>query len=254
MARGAWLSVGAPQFVPVGEEWGVVGGGSLVMGIVLGGATPQAKGHQIVQRPREVVAAVLLHRNVDVEDHEAPRRQAVAAQQDGVNGGPESHTEQLPAGQVLGDEAKRLVVLVVDGVESAVEPRHLMVQQVPHVVLEVKEHHATQDAQEEAEQSGRLAGQWGGRPPQPLGHSCGEDVQDVVVSGQTKGGPDVAPGDVSARVELVVVETRPGGCQHVQRRVEADQDEVGANGEHRREMRAPQELVVILVEVIPKRL
>lgn len=254
MARGAWLTVGAPYFVPVGEEWGVVGGGSLVVGIVLGGATPQAKGHQIVQRPREVVAAVLLHRNVDVEDHEAPSCQAVAAQQDGVDRGPESHAEQLPAGQVLGDEAKRLVVLVVDGVEGAIEPRHLVVQQVPHVVLEVKEHHAAQDAQQEAEQRGRLARQRGGRPPQPLGHSGGEDVQEVVVGGQAQGGPDVGPADVSARVELVVVETRPGGCQHIQRRVEADQDEVGANGEHRREMRAPQELVVIPVEAIPKRL
>lgn len=90
--------MGAPQFVPVGEEWGVVSGGSLVVRIVLGGATPQAKGYQIVQCPREVIAAVLLHGNVDVEDHEAPRRQAVAAQQDGVDCGPESHAEQLPAG------------------------------------------------------------------------------------------------------------------------------------------------------------
>lgn len=254
MARGGWRAVGAPQHVPVGEERGVVGAGSLVVGIVLGGAAPQAKGHQIVQRPGEVVAAVLLHRNVDVEDHEAPRRQAVAPQQDGVDGGPESHAEQLPAGQVLGDEAERLVVLVVDGVEGAVQPRHLVVQQVPHVVLEVKEHHAAQDAQEEAQQRGRLAGQRGGRPPQPLGHGRGEDVQQVVAGGQTQGGPDVGPGDVPARVELVAVEARPGGRQQVQRRVEADQEEVGGDGEHRREVRAPQEVVVIPVEVIPKRL
>lgn len=100
--------------------------------------------------PREDIATVLLHRNVDVEHHEAPRRQAVALEQDGVHGGPKSHTEELPAREVLRDQAEGLVVLVVDGVEGAVQPRDLMMQQVPQVILEVKEHHAAQDAQDEA--------------------------------------------------------------------------------------------------------
>lgn len=112
--------MGAPQPVPVREVRGKVGAWSLMVSVVFGGTAPQAKRHQIMHGPREDIAAVLLHRNVDVKDHEAPRGQAVALEQDGVYCGPKSHTEELPARKVLGDEAESLVVLVVDGVECAV--------------------------------------------------------------------------------------------------------------------------------------
>lgn len=112
--------MGAPQPVPVREVRGKVGARSLMVSVVLGGTAPQAKGHQIMQGPREDIAAVLLHGDVDVKDHEAPCGQAVALEQDGVYRGPKSHAEELPAGKVLGDEAESLVVLVVDGVECAI--------------------------------------------------------------------------------------------------------------------------------------
>lgn len=155
---GAWHHVGAPQPVPVREVWGKVGARPLMMSVMFGGAAPQAKGHQVMHGPWEDIATVLLHRNVDVEDHEAPRGQAVALEQDGVHCGPKSHTEEFPAREVLCDQTEGLVVLVVNGMEGAVQPRNLMMQQVPQVILEVEEHHAAQDAQNKAQERGRLTG------------------------------------------------------------------------------------------------
>lgn len=76
--------MGAPQPVPVREEWGKVSAGPLVVSIMLWWTTPEAKGHQVMQGPREVVAGVVLSGNVDVEDHEGPCCEAVALEQDGV--------------------------------------------------------------------------------------------------------------------------------------------------------------------------
>lgn len=225
-----------------------------MVSVVLGGAAPQAKGHQVMQGPGEDVAAVLLHGNVDVEDHEAPGGQAVALEQDGVHRGPKPHAEELPAGEVLGDEAEGLVVLVVDGVERAVQPRYLVMQQVPEVILEVKEHHAAQDAQDEAQEWGRLTRQQGGRPPEPLRHRSREDVQHVVVDGDGQGGPDVGPGDGPVWVEPAAVDAGPGGGQQVQDGVDPNQDEVGADRENGREGGTSQEVVVVQQEVVPNRL
>lgn len=93
MAGGAWHSVGAPQPVPVREEWSEVSAGPLVVSVVLGCTTPQAKGHQVMQGPWEVIAAVLLNGNVHVEDHEAPCCEAVALEQDGVYCSPKSQAK-----------------------------------------------------------------------------------------------------------------------------------------------------------------
>lgn len=114
--------VGPPQPVPVGEERGKVCPRHLVVSVMFGGSAPQAEGYQAVQRPGEVVATVVLSGHTDGEHHEAPGGQAVALQQEGVHGGPESHTDQLPCGQVLGDQAEGLKVLVVHGVEGTVQP------------------------------------------------------------------------------------------------------------------------------------
>lgn len=127
-------------------------------------------------------------------------------------------------------------------------------QQVPHVVLEVKEHHAAQDAQDKAQERGCLTRQQGGWPPQPLRHCGGEDVQHVVVDGDGQSGPDVGPGDGPVWVEPVAVDAGPAGSQQVQDGVDPHQDEVGADRENGREGRASQEVVVVLQEVVPERL
>lgn len=244
--------MGAPQPVPVREVRGKVGAWPLMVSVVLRGTAPQAKGHQVMHGPGKDIAAVLLHRNVDVKDHEAPRRQAVALEQDGVHCGPKSYAEEFPARQVLGDEAESLVVLVVDGVESAVQPRYLVMQQVPQVILKVKKHRAAQDAQDKAQECGRLARQQGGRPPEPLRHCSGEDVQHVVVDGDGQSRPDVGPGDGPVWVEPVAVDAGPGGSQQVQDGVDPNQEEVGADGENGRKGRASQKVLVVLQEVVPE--
>lgn len=239
------------QPVPVRKEWGKVSARALVVNIVLGSSPPEAKGHQVVHGPGEVVAAVVLGGNVDVEDHEAPRREAVALQQDGVDGGPESHAEQLPAGQVLRDQAEGLVVLVVDGVEGAVQPGDPVVQEVPQVVLEIEDKHAAQDAQEEAPEGGGFRGQRSRWSPQPLRHCSGKNEEQVVVDGDAKSHPDVGPGDGLVRMQPITVDEWPRGSQQVQHGVETHQHKVGGDREHHGEERAPQKVMVVLVEVVP---
>lgn len=129
-----------------------------------------------------------------------------------------------------------------------------MMQKVPHIILEVKEHHAAQDPQEEAQECGCLTGQWGRCPPQPLGYCRRKDVHEMVVDGDTQGSPDVRPGDGSIRMEPVAVDAGPSGSQQVQSGVNANQEEVGEHREECREGRASQEVMVVLAEVVPKRL
>lgn len=169
----------------MGEKRGKVGPRSLVMSVMLGGPAPKAKGHQVVHSPGEVVATVVLSGDVNVKDHETPSCEAVAPQQDGVHRCPESHAEQLPARKVLGDQAEGLVVLVVDSVEGPVKPGNPVVQEVPQVVLEIKDDHTAQDAEKEAPKRGGLWRQRGWRPPQPLCNRRGEDEKQVVVDGDT---------------------------------------------------------------------
>lgn len=73
--------MGAPQLVPVAEKRRKVSGGPPVVGVMLWGAPPEAERHQVVHGPREVIAAVVLGGHVDVDDHEAPRGEAVTPQQ-----------------------------------------------------------------------------------------------------------------------------------------------------------------------------
>ncbi|KAK1803589.1 hypothetical protein P4O66_021005 [Electrophorus voltai] len=167
------------------------------------------KGHQAVQGPGEVITAVVLRRHPHVEDHEGPASETVAPQQHGIHRGPKPHAEELPGGQVLRDQAERLPVLVVDGMECAVEPADPVMQHMPQVVLEVEQYHAAHNAQQEGGE------RWGFRwerhrwPPQPLGHRCREDVQQVIVGGEGQRGTDVLPGDGTLRVDLVAADAGP---------------------------------------------
>lgn len=125
---------------------------------------------------------------------------------------------------------------------------------MPQVVLKVKDYHAAQDTQEKAPESGCSRRQRGGRPPQPLSHSSWKDVEQVVVDGDNQGGPNLEPGDRSVRMELISVDAGPGGSQQVQHGVKTNQEEVGGDRQDHWEERAPQEVVVVLVEVVPNRL
>lgn len=55
-------------------------------------------------------------------------------------------------------------------------------------------------------------------------------------------------------MQPVTIDGGPGGSQQVQRGVNTNQDKVGGDGEDHGEERAPEQVVVVLVEVVPERL
>lgn len=217
-------------------------------------STPKAEGNEPVHGPGEVIAAVVLRGHPDVEKHERPGGETVALEQQGIHRGPESDAEQLPGGQVLRDQAEGLAVLVVQSVEGAVQPAHAVMQEVPQVVLEVEHHRASHDAQQEGGDGGRLAGQRHGRPPEPLGHGGGEDVEQMVVRGESQRGADVGPGDRAVLVDLIAADGGPGGSQQVQQGVEQHQHQVRGHGEDHGEQGRAQGALVVLLKIIPRRL
>lgn len=92
------------QPVPVGEVGGEVELGLEVMEVVVGRAAVQAERHQAVGGPGQVVAAVVLHRQPDVEREEGQLGERVAAQELRADGGEEAEAEGLPGTGVLGGE------------------------------------------------------------------------------------------------------------------------------------------------------
>ena len=101
-------SLGAPQrpgqTVPVGEVGGVVALAVEVVQVVVAGAAVQPQRHQAVGGPGQVVAAVVLHRQPDVEQEEEQLAERVAAQQGRGGGGEDAQAERLPGPRVLGRE------------------------------------------------------------------------------------------------------------------------------------------------------
>lgn len=76
----------------------------------------------------------------------------------------------------------------------------------------------------------------------------------MVVDGDTQSVPDVRPGDRSVWVQSVTIDARPGRSQQVQHGVDTNQDKVCGDREDHREERTPQQVVVVLMEVVPNRL
>lgn len=76
-----------------------------------------------MQCPRQVVAAVVLHRQPGVDEVEDGLAERVAAQQPGADHGQQQQGQQLSAGGVLRCQSERLPVLMVGLVDAAVQPR-----------------------------------------------------------------------------------------------------------------------------------
>ena len=72
------------QSVPVCEIQGVVGLKLEVMEVMMGCPSKKSKRHQSVHGPGEVVSAVVLHRQPDVEHEEQQLSERVAAQEQSV--------------------------------------------------------------------------------------------------------------------------------------------------------------------------
>ena len=64
--------MGAKYFVPVAEVWCKVGVGLLMVHIMFAGPSIDAKWYQTRCGPGEIVAAVILYGNVDMQYHEGP--------------------------------------------------------------------------------------------------------------------------------------------------------------------------------------
>lgn len=145
------------QPVPMCEIWGIVGLELEVMEIMVWCTSIKSKRHQPVRGPRKVVSAVVLHGQPDVEDEEEQFSERMAAQEQGVDGSEEAQGKCLPRARVFRAQHKRGRVLVVHLVESAVQPRHLVMQRVPYKVLEVKQQQAGHQVSHDLQQVRRLS-------------------------------------------------------------------------------------------------
>lgn len=204
--------------------------------------------------PGEIVAAVIIHRDPDVEDHESEAGEAVALEDDWVYGGPEAKADQLPGGEVLSGPGERGVVFVVDGVEGSVEPPDSVVDHMPEVVLEIEEYGAAQDTDDELRHWWCLITQGDGGSPIPLGDSGWEDKHHMVVARVPESLIDVVPCYLLVGVDLVAVDDRTPGRQEVQDHVESAGEEVGRDGDDNWEERRSQHISVIVSQIVPQRL
>lgn len=123
-------------FIPVAEVWCNVLVEFLMVHIILAGPSINTEGYQMRCGPRKIITAVILHGHMDMEHHKDTCGEKVASQDDRIQGGPKAHCDQLPPSQALCSQNKGSWVVVVDCMESDVQP---VVQQVPDEVLEVKE-------------------------------------------------------------------------------------------------------------------
>uniref|UniRef100_A0ACB8F8I0 Uncharacterized protein n=1 Tax=Sphaerodactylus townsendi TaxID=933632 RepID=A0ACB8F8I0_9SAUR len=127
--------------------------------IVVHSPTIQAEGHQSVGRPGQVVARMVLHREPAIDHEESHLRHGVEPQQHGDASREESQPQQLPHGGILGAQREGGDVLVVGLVESLVQPRHAVVEQVPQEVAEVEEQQADHHVQQQPGQLRSAVGQ-----------------------------------------------------------------------------------------------
>lgn len=168
--REAELSVCPKYFIPVAEVWSKISVGFLVVHVVFAGPSIDAKRYQTRRGPGEVIATVILYRNVDVHHHEHPCGEEVAPQDHRIQGCPEADRDQLPATQTLSSQSKRSCVVMMDGVEGDVEPADPVMQQVPDEILEVKQQEVPHDSGNELQHRWSQFWQVHRWPPCPLGH------------------------------------------------------------------------------------
>lgn len=117
----------------MGEVGGVVATVQTVVRLVVRGA-PQA-GQQPVQSPGQVVATVVLHCKPAVEEVEEGFTQGVATHHPGAAQRQRQQGEQLGGAGVLGRQGEGDLVLMVQLVDVAIEPRYPDEEQTHRSVL-----------------------------------------------------------------------------------------------------------------------
>lgn len=236
------------------EERSEVAARPLVVHVVSRGAAQQAEGHQAVEGPGQVVADVVLHGHPQAEDGHQPRAQRVAAQRQGVLVAPETHRQQLGDAEVLGGPRERSHVLVVDGVDAAVELLVPVVHQVPDVVLGVEEEQHGQALREEAAQRGGAAWQLrDGQDEEP--HQDGRQDEEQMVPQRRGEAPGHHPHrGLPARLDLVAVEGREPLPQEVQHGEGQAEEAVAGEGQQDGEKGRGDQGAVVEEQVVPERL
>lgn len=236
------------------EERSKVAAGLLVVHVVSRSAAQQTQRHHVVEGPGQVVAHVVLHRHPDAEDCDAPGAQRVALEQKGVLVAPEAHGHEFRDAEVLRGPGERRHVLVVDGVDPPVEPRVLVMDQMPDVVLSVKDQKHGQSLDEELVQCGGEVGQRGRRQDEHADDHSGQNKEDVVVHGRGEAPGHHGDRGPPPRLDLVLVQQGHPLSQQVQDSEGKAEDDVAGEGQQDGEEGRGDEGPVVKKQVIPQRL
>jgi len=134
-------------------------------------------------------------------------------------------------------------------VESAVQPGYLVVENVPHKILQVEQEQAGQHSPDEAGDAGGFPGHLHVSPV-PVEDRGGQDVDQVVVQGEGQAAAHLVPRDGAAGLELVAADERrrPQG-EAVQQHEGQAEEEVDADGEQHGEEGGAQEAFVAQQQV-----
>lgn len=245
---------GAKDSVPVTKERSEVAARLLVVHVVSRSAAQQAERHQVVEGPRQVVADVVLHGHPDAENRDAPRAQWVALEQNGVLVAPEANGHEFGDAEVLRGPGERRHVLVVDGVDPPVELRVLVMDEMPDVVLGVKDEKNRQSLGEHLIQRRGVLGQRGRGQDEHADYHGGQNKEDVVVHGRHEAPRHHGHRGPPVRLDLVLMEQGRSFSQEVQNGEWQAEEEVAGEGEQDGEEGGRDERHVVKEQVIPERL
>lgn len=134
-----WLRECPEEFVPVCEVRSIVWLEFQMVEIVMWRSSIQSKRHKSVSWPWEVIPRMVLHWQTNVYKEENNFCQRMASQEQWVYSSKKSQWQQLPHAGILCSKGERRHVLVMHLVEGLVEPRHLVMKQMPQEVLKIKQ-------------------------------------------------------------------------------------------------------------------
>ena len=225
---------GSQYSVPVCEVRGEVAVKLGVMQVVVRHASIPPKRYQFMRGPGKLIARVVLHRQPDVdhvEDHDGER---VTLEQCDVHHVEEAQGKQLPEAHVLRGQRERGRVLVVHLENVPVQPRHLVVQQVPHAELGVEEQQAQHNVVHQLKQLGSFPRQ-DSRATGPVQQRGGEHEHQVLVERLPQAGQQLPRRRREVGLDLVAPQRGHPGAQNVQHREGQAERQVDGDGEDDRE-------------------
>ena len=200
------------------------------MQVVMRHAPKPPERYQSVRGPGEVVAGVVLHRQPDVDNVEGQGGERVTLEQQDVHHVKDTQGKELPDAHVLRGQRERGRILMVLLVEGPVQPGHLVMQQMPHEELGVKEQQAERHVAHQLEQFGGFGGQES-RADSPVQQRHGEHEHHVLVERLPQAGQQLPRRGREVRVDLVAPQRGHPGAQHVQHHEGQAEAHVGGDGE-----------------------